>query len=282
MIQKSIEESLKKAALAKEKIPFCEEYYEKIPLKGVTVALAPSNREKNFDNQWGLPFDHNLITSIDSYINASPMKIGKHRYIAAQGPREKSFDDFWNMVWQEKSSLIVAVTNEEETHSRGMIGRKFDRYWPEKEGVFGPFKVTVLEDLLIKSFVGGAEEKIRKRLFSISKGNETRVVTHLQLENWFDNDVVRPFVLKTFSEELDLHHNFETIIVHCAAGIGRTGTLIAYHSLYHEIQEAISSNLKEFQIDIPKRIQELRDLRWGAIVASPLQYDLLIETLALL
>lgn len=260
--------------IAFEKIPedlyFCEDYYRVHRPDQCSVAMQ--HRHKNLDNHWGFPFDHNLIRTIPSYINASPMEIGNHRYIAAQGPRENTFDEFWHMVWEENVSLIVTVTNERELW-KGVEQMKFHRFWPSQEPIQrGECTISLQDETLVQEWSDGRNEKIRSRLLNVSINGSEKTVRHLQMENWPDNGVVQADSLVALSKEIDNFKADGTIVVHCAAGIGRTGTVIAFHSLMHDLYAKKPLNPVE-------RIKEMRKMRWGAIVAAEEQYALIINAL---
>lgn len=257
-----------------EKIPedlhFCDEYYNAHKPDQCSVAMQHSH--KNMENHWGFPFDHNLIQSIPSYINASPMTIGNHRYIAAQGPRENTFDEFWRMVWEENVSLIVTVTNEKELW-KGVEQMKFHRFWPGHKPIQrGEYIISLEDELIVQEWFDGRNERIRSRLLNVKLNGMDKTVRHLQMENWPDNGVVQADSLVALSQKIDQHKADGAIVVHCAAGIGRTGTVIAFHSLMHDLYAKKTLNPVE-------RIKEMRTMRWGAVVAAEEQYALIIDAL---
>lgn len=259
-----------------DEIHFCDDFYDRYRPEECSVAMR--HPEKNLENHWGFPFDHNMIASVPAYINASPMSIGAHCYIAAQGPRRNTFEEFWEMVWQERSSLIVSVTNETEIWNGSHVHLKFHRFWPEET----PLKLENCHIRLDAKSVAaewrdGREEKIVLRQLTLSKNGEVRTVYHLHMENWPDNGIIRAESLVALSKEVDRLKMDGPIVVHCAAGVGRTGTLIAFHSLYHDILALLDG--REALLDPKERILSMRKMRWGAIVAAPSQYELLIEAL---
>lgn len=257
---------------------FHEDYYSNASPADCRVAHHPGNWDKNRGNYWGFPYDHNLIKSIESYINASPIPLRGHRYIAAQGPRRNTFVDFWTMVWAEKVDLIVSVTNEVE-HRDGQVYMKFDRFWPEEGFLeYGDFVIGLVENELVHQWDDGRPERLRQRVFQMESQGEKRFITHLHMENWEDNGVIHPGSLVALSLQIDRVKGAGTIVVHCAAGVGRTGTCIAFHSLYHDLIQALQER-RDPSLDIVERIRELRALRWGAMVASDQQYALIIEAL---
>lgn len=267
-------EQLAKAREAHDQFHFCGGYYSFHKPEDCSIATNSVNINKNLHNIWGLPYDHNLITSIQGYINASPMHFNKHHYIAAQGPRANTFAEFWNMVIEENSSLIISVTNEREER-KGYLGFKFDRFWPVSgSATYGDVTVMLHEEQLIEEWDDGRNEKLRLRRYQVKKDSFESTITHLHMENWPDNGVIHPESLVKLSHHAD--QNFQTgpIIVHCAAGVGRTGTFIAYHSLFHDYNQQLA-------LDIPGRVHAMRKLRWGAMISDIKQYELVLEALKL-
>eukprot|EP00117_Sycon_ciliatum_P020564 scpid31244/ scgid18280/ Tyrosine-protein phosphatase non-receptor type 4; Testis-enriched protein tyrosine phosphatase len=162
------------------------------------------------------------------YINASYVKTkvgsGTLNYIAAQGPLPHTLDDFWEMIWEQKNQLIVMVTAEEEG------GRtKCECYWPRDKV---PILVWDLEVTLV-------DETTRpgygmRRTFKVThlKTNESLEVTQLQYLDWPDHgepedsaDFIN-FVL----EANKLRIPGQDLLVHCSAGVGRTGMYICMES----------------------------------------------------
>lgn len=275
-----LNQKLDEAILGKSELRFFNDFYKIHSPSECQVALSPQNKIKNKGNRWGLPFDHNLIESIPDYINASPMHVGSHRYIAAQGPRKHTINEFWKMVWAEKSQVVVSVTNEIEPWE-GVPELKFVRFWPESdEESYGLLNVALREKQVVQTWDDGRKEKIVKRTLNVSHEGVNRSISHFHLENWPDNGVVHPeslYALRHHVDEID--HN-GTIVVHCAAGIGRTGTFIAFHSLYHDLLQYLQGK-KIMDWDVIKRIKEMRKLRWGSLVGDDSQFELLINALRL-
>ncbi len=266
---KDLLRQLAEAAMAHDQFHFAK-YYNLNTSEACLVATA--NLAKNMHNRWGLPYDHNLITSIEDYINASPMRFDHHHYIAAQGPRANTFSEFWNMVVEEKSSMIITVTNEREDR-KDYLSFKFDRYWPlSGSTTYGDVTVLLHEEQLLEEWNDGRKEKLRLRRYNVSKGSTESTVTHLHMENWPDNGVIHPESLIKLREHTDLNFRSGPIIVHCAAGVGRTGTFIAYHSLFHDYKNNLT-------LDLPARVHAMRKLRWGAMISDIKQYELVLDAL---
>jgi len=169
-------------------------------------------------------------------------------------------------------SLIVTVTNERELW-KGKEQMKFHRFWPNQEPIQrGDCTIALKEEALVQEWDDGRNERIRARLLHVSLNGSSRHVQHLHMENWVDNGVVQPESLLELAKQIDHYKSEGAILVHCAAGIGRTGTVIAFHSLLHDLYAKKPLNPVE-------RIKEMRSLRWGAIVAAEEQYALVIDAL---
>lgn len=252
-------------------------YYRYFPPVECKEALKKENRSKNHCLHYAYPFDHNQITSIPHYINASPMKLGRHHYIASQGPRKNTFEEFWKMIWWENVDLIVSVTNEKEDEGVGIV-HKFDAFWPKKEENFGAIEVAMQSEEVLKSWEN-CIEKIVRRNMRVGFQDNFRALNHLHMENWMDGDIISPNSLIALRETADFCNSNGTILVHCAAGIGRTGTFIAFHSLYHDMCRFLEFEEEEF--DVAKRVLEMRTKRYGPMIAERRQYGLVVEALEL-
>ncbi|VDL87386.1 unnamed protein product [Schistocephalus solidus] len=248
------------------------------------VSSRPENRSKNrYANV--VAYDHSRIVlqKIDGvpdsdYINANYLD-GYHRknmYIATQGPLPNTIVDFWRMVWEQRSSIIVAMTRLEE---RTRI--KCEQYWPAVgHGTRSPMSSAVegwsnhaqppnsptsnhifpphrLQDNLITHRPGNSVAQLCQvplatvthgqitvdllsvvelayytiRTFSLQKSGsqEKREVRQLQFTAWPDHGVPNhPAPLLMFLRRVNSEHAPETgpIIVHCSAGVGRTGRFL--------------------------------------------------------
>ncbi|XP_040416102.1 receptor-type tyrosine-protein phosphatase eta isoform X6 [Cygnus olor] len=234
-------ESYFKKQQADSNCGFAEEY-EELKSAGVHqpkfAAEIPENRGKNRYNNV-LPYDisrvklSDLNSVTDDYINANymPGYISKKAFIAAQGPLSNTIEDFWRMIWEKNIYSIVMLTKCVE-----QARTKCEQYWPDKQGkTYGDIAVTmVLETVL-------PEWTIRD--FNVENANtrESRMVRQFHFTSWPDHGV---------PETTDLlinfrHHVHEyssqnpidsPVLVHCSAGVGRTGTFIAIDRLIQQIE----------------------------------------------
>ncbi|XP_059505064.1 tyrosine-protein phosphatase non-receptor type 21 [Stegostoma tigrinum] len=226
-----------------QKMVFTE--YERVPKKNptaeCTIALLPENAERNrFADV--IPYDDNRVELVPTkenntgYINASHIKIiveGREwNYIATQGPLQTTCLDFWQMVWEQGVAIIAMVTIEEE----GGREKSF-RYWPRlgsrnNSVTYGRFKITTrfrtdsgcyaTTGLKIKHLLNGQE----------------RTVWHLQYTDWPENgcpDDIKGFrsyldeiesVRRHTNSTADSKHPNMPLLIHCSAGVGRTGVVI--------------------------------------------------------
>lgn len=255
-------------------------YYKKFLPMQCSVALLEQHKEKNHALYYAYPFDHNLITSVP-YFNASPMEFGAHRYIASQGPRHETHADFWQMIWEEGAELVVSVTNEREEKGKGYY-YKFDAFWPSgKDKQFGPYHISLLNDQILKKWADGRLEQIRLRQCAVTYQDKQRMVYQIHMENWMDGCIVYPESLFELSLIADQYKGKGPILVHCAAGIGRTGTFIAFHSLYHDLLHILEKREPQISFDVLQRVDQMRKKRYGAMIAAKSQYLLLVEALEL-
>ncbi|NXE70700.1 PTN7 phosphatase, partial [Calcarius ornatus] len=203
----------------------------------------------------------------DSYINANYITgyAGRPReYIATQGPLLNTVSDFWQMVWQEEAPLIVMITELQERKEKCV------HYWPEKEGTYGPFSIHVQ----------GVSESVEYvvRDLSIQLGKERRKVKHILFPSWPDQQTpesAKPLLhlVAKVEEALQTAASPGPIVVHCSAGIGRTGCFIATRIGCQQLQDT-------GEVDILGIVCHLRIDRGGMIQTSE-QYQFLHHTLAL-
>ncbi|XP_052793366.1 uncharacterized protein LOC128227154 isoform X2 [Mya arenaria] len=158
------------------------------------------------------------------YINASYINgYGKVRkFIASQGPTKNMIDDFWRMVWQENAEKIVMLTNLVE-----MATVKCLQYWPEMDQTcsFGGIDISVT----------GVEEfrdyEIRT-IIAKKAQSDSRRIHQYHFKAWPDKDVPdNGWCLVEFLNAVEAQSTNAPFIVHCSAGIGRTGTFIALDNL---------------------------------------------------
>ncbi|XP_062607518.1 receptor-type tyrosine-protein phosphatase T-like isoform X4 [Saccostrea cucullata] len=203
---------------------------------------VPKNRFKTT-----FPYDHSRIILKDNngnsdYINANFINgtDSEREYIASQGPKQSTLSDFWAMTWQENVTQIVVLTNLKEGAKI-----KCTQYWPEemKARAFGNIVVKSLE---VKEY---AFYIIRKLSVSHKELKKSRVVTQYHYTTWPDHGTPDPFCLVIFHDHVTRtrpNQKKSPTVVHCSAGIGRTGTYIALDALYKTGKVTGKVNIAEY------------------------------------
>ncbi|XP_018572478.1 tyrosine-protein phosphatase 10D [Anoplophora glabripennis] len=200
-----------------------------------TFADLPCNRPKNrFTNI--LPYDHSRfkLQPVDDeegsdYINANyvPGYNSPREFLVTQGPLHSTRDDFWRMVWESNSRAIIMLTRCVEK------GReKCDHYWPydTMPAYYGDISVQILNESRYPDW------NISE--FMVCRGEQQRVVRHFHFTTWPDFGVPNPphtlvrFV-RAFRERVPPDQR--PIVVHCSAGVGRSGTFICLDRILQQI-----------------------------------------------
>ncbi|XP_022109411.1 receptor-type tyrosine-protein phosphatase epsilon-like isoform X1 [Acanthaster planci] len=232
------------------------------------VSQLPDNKMKN--RYRNIPaYDHcRVILEHDQddpnlgYINACYIKGYKKdkAYIATQGPNQATSHDFWKMVWQENVRIIVNGTKLVEDGKN-----KCSKYWPDMG------KAEIFGGILISLQTEEARGEYTVRTMSIVKiGDNTsgaKTIRQYHYTTWPDKNVpkdVTPVLrlIKEFSDATP--EGAGPYLIHCSAGVGRTGAIIAIHAL---LQQAHA----EKTLDIYNFVADMRDHR-VSIVQTPVQY----------
>ncbi|XP_077621274.1 tyrosine-protein phosphatase non-receptor type 13 isoform X5 [Crocuta crocuta] len=234
-----------------------ENLQELKPLDQCLIGQTKENRRKNrYKNI--LPYDATRVPLGDDggYINASFIKIpvGKEEfvYIACQGPLPTTVGDFWQMIWEQKSTVIAMMTQEVEGEKI-----KCQRYWPNILG-----KTTMVSDRLRLGLVRMQQLKgfvVRAMTLEDIQTGETRHISHLNFTAWPDHDTPsQPDDLLTFISYMRQVHRSGPIITHCSAGIGRSGTLIC-------IDVVLGLISQDLDFDISDLVRCMRLQRHGMV-----------------
>ncbi|XP_066248500.1 receptor-type tyrosine-protein phosphatase H-like isoform X2 [Euwallacea similis] len=265
-----------------EKNPdFLEKQWEELDDKSKKVyldlksdyALSPENKRKNrFTNI--LPFDHTRVKLTNDeddeissdYINASYIKgfSGNSEYIATQGPLPDTACEFWKMVFQENVTIIVMVARFIESGKE-----KCFKYFPNNHEsmIFG-------DDFEVRCTVEIDFEIYCVRTLQVRKDLRQLTVTHMQFLEWPDfgipqnNDSLLLFCHKM---RMRWSHEGGMAVVHCSAGVGRTGTIIALDILTQALKEGGN-------VDVFNTVLELRKQRKN-MVQTTKQYMYIYQLL---
>uniref|UniRef100_A0A9J7YPW0 Tyrosine-protein phosphatase n=1 Tax=Cyprinus carpio carpio TaxID=630221 RepID=A0A9J7YPW0_CYPCA len=204
-----------------------DQLYRKRPGMTMSCAKLPQNLSKNRYRDIS-PYDATrvILKGTDDYINANyinmeiPASSLINRYIACQGPLPNTCPDFWQMTWEQGSSLVVMLTTQVE---RGRV--KCHQYWPNPSGsaTYGGFQVSCQTE------EGNSAFLVRDMTLTHIESGESRELTQIQYLAWPDHGVpddstdFLDFVALVRSKRAGKD---EPVVVHCSAGIGRTGVLI--------------------------------------------------------
>lgn len=195
------------------------------------------------------------------YINADFVSGYKNQkqFICAQGPMQKTIGDFWRMIYEQKCFIIVMLTGIEE---QGRI--KCAQYWNDEK----PKEVTNKLKVTVKSLQEYSDYSIRRIQLDNSKTNEKREILHFHFTSWRDFLAPeQPSWLLRFIKRVNEHHCMDRgpILVHCSAGVGRTGSFIAMDTLISEVDDGAE------QINVFDCVSNLRHQR-NFLVQSLKQY----------
>lgn len=216
------------------------------------TTLASKTNEKYNRYANIAPFDSNRVVLNDDefehdYINASFINgyYFSKEYIAAQGPKTNTSHDFWRMVLQYKIKSIVMLTSLVENNKV-----KCHEYFPKINGqvIFDNIKIVCTNEQKYPCFI--------KRIMEVQKDDIKHKVKHYYFLKWMDHSACNASDLIDFVKLVrsEREHPSESFIVHCSAGVGRTGTFVALDILMQRIKQ-------EKKINIFVLVKELRRQR---------------------
>ena len=257
---------------------------EDIEHKQIFIKISNTKTKLNRHNDI-LPYKYNCVTTNNeipnenNYVNASliegPFKEDKNLFIATQGPLSGTLFSFWSMVIFHKINLIIMLSNIIEE------GReKSECYWPiDKE------KDLILQnennEKIIISLINEKIEIQDSLLIRTLKINEEKEITQIHILCWNDHDIIKDELL--FKKILNIlinnindnRINFPDIpiLIHCSAGVGRTGTFIAIYQII-KCLEKIKLLKKEPILNVFNVVRKLREQRYS-MVTDVIQYQLI-------
>ncbi|XP_041852407.1 receptor-type tyrosine-protein phosphatase eta isoform X2 [Melanotaenia boesemani] len=201
-------------------------------------ALSLENKPKNRYNNV-LPYDSSRVKlSIvhgnphDDYINANymPGYLSRKEFIAAQGPLPTTVNEFWRMIWEKNAQTLVMLTR---CNEQGRV--KCEQYWGRGTKHFDNITVTTTSEIPLDDWT------IRDFSIKNVKTAEVRLVRHFHFTAWPDHGVPETTELlisfrHLVREHMNQYSKHSPTVVHCSAGVGRTGTFIAIDRLIFQIE----------------------------------------------
>ncbi|CAG9323862.1 unnamed protein product [Blepharisma stoltei] len=216
-----------------------------------------------------------------SYINANfvdgACAGSEQLIIATQGPLRRTMEAFWAMVWEYEVSLVIMMCNLLE---EGVV--KCEEYFPSENNI----SCDVFEISLVKSTIKYPNLTERVFIITHTPTQENRIITHLQSTAWPDQGV--PPLSEEFSSinymismiKKKWLANRSKVLVHCSAGIGRTGVLIGIFNVVTALEELLEKEAEdettEPRVSIFGVVRRLREQRWG-MVATVKQYKFIYK-----
>ncbi|XP_036926817.1 receptor-type tyrosine-protein phosphatase delta isoform X18 [Sturnira hondurensis] len=224
---------------ANDNLKFSQEYESIDP--GQQFTWEHSNLEVNKPkNRYAnvIAYDHSrvLLSAIEGipgsdYVNANYIDgyRKQNAYIATQGSLPETFGDFWRMIWEQRSATVVMMTKLEE---RSRV--KCDQYWPSRgTETHGLVQVTLLDTVELATYC--------VRTFALYKNgsSEKREVRQFQFTAWPDHGVPEhptPFLAFLRRVKACNPPDAGPMVVHCSAGVGRTGCFIVIDAMLERIK----------------------------------------------
>ena len=236
------------------------------------------------------------INSKNGYINASWIHIPYHKsFIATQGPLESTIGDFWEMCYSYNVKVIVMLCKLDENYKE-----KCANYWDTnlKNYIIQKTSETIqLNDgLRMRKFRIIRKDNNKDNNKENKEINNNYIINNNNIYNNNNKDIGKDIIQIHFTcwpdhsipesayyKIIDIIHMVDKykggnpVVVHCSAGIGRTGTFISLYNLYHEITDQINNlKIKEIRFSIMNLVRKLKEMRLY-LVESENQYTFLYQ-----
>ncbi|KAF1766079.1 hypothetical protein GCK72_006035 [Caenorhabditis remanei] len=228
-------------------------------------AVASTKKGNEFKNRYNdiRAFDETRVklTQIrgdehSDYINANFIKSWKEKklFIAAQAPVEATIGDFWRMIWEQESLLVVMVANLTEKGREQCV-----KYWPDEEMkrygdiIVKPSTVSVYSDYAVRAFGIAHIDDCESDVIPTEK---VRCVLQYHFTNWHDfkapecsTGLLRfMYILRELTQ-----FNTSPVVIHCSAGVGRTGTFITIDSMLDQCLAEGKANVFDFVCNLRRQ-----------------------------
>ncbi len=180
---------------------------------------------------------------------------------------DSTVNDFWRMIWEQHLEIIVMLTNLEEYNKA-----KCSKYWPEKvddSTKFGEITVTFLEEQRFSDYLI-RDLKVTRHNNNETNDDEERHITQYHYLVWKDFMAPEhPHGIIKFIRQINSVYSLQRgpILVHCSAGVGRTGTLVALDSLMQQLDDEGQVSIFNTVCDMRHQrnflVQSLVSFLWG-------------------
>jgi len=208
------------------------------------------------------------INSLNGYINASWVHMPyTYYFIATQGPLKHTSEDFWEICFNYDVNIIIMLCNLKENNMEKCYNY-WDTYLQKYQLIKTSNEIKIEEGLIIRKFQ------------LINKTNQKpKNIVQIHLQSWDDHTApISNYekIIKIINFIIENKKN-SPIIVHCSAGVGRTGTFISLFNLYCEIEKQINKiNLKGIQFSVMNLVRKLKEMRMH-LVENEDQYIFLYQ-----
>ncbi|XP_071484622.1 tyrosine-protein phosphatase non-receptor type 23-like [Diadema antillarum] len=247
--------------------------YQDRETRQFSIAIARCYSVKNTHPDI-MPYDHNRVClrgARDDYINGSfvqDLVPSGPCFIATQAPLQRSVADFWLMVYEQQASIVVMLLSKPAT---GTGSFNFVTYWPEDRGAplkFGDISLSLQSKRTTDYHV--------ERIIHLTHlpTRQMRTITHLQFTAWPEFGVpATPGVLLQFISEVQNYHTQQRkhqipLVVHCSAGIDRTGVFCLVYTAVQEISQGHGI------ADIPQIVKKMRlQRKWMVTEKEQLKFS---------
>jgi len=185
------------------------------------------------------------------------------------------------MIWEKNVKLVIMTCETTEGQSK-----KCYYYWPKLSTSFSSNELTLNNGYKIEALSEkNITDNLTERNFSITNSNkEKKEVTQLHFRKWPDHGV--PDLVETFetfekiNDIISLHYETykseSPVVVHCSAGVGRTGTVISIYQIFYIAKKHLEKNLNNFNLNIFNIARRLKEQRRYMIQTS-IQYELVYK-----
>lgn len=190
----------------------------------------------------------------NDYINANYIDFNDKKFISTQAPLPYTFRDFWKMVWDQESTFILMLSNFKENGKT-----KVDKYWLDTSVDHKFYTNETLDNSEINITIELIKEEETEigilRTFILSYNKKLRNIYHFQYTKWSDHQ--EPSDSEHINKLIEYMEKYSTTvpIIHCSAGVGRSGTFIACNILKDYPDTNILRLVEHFRTQRVKMVQ---------------------------